>query len=101
MKIVQFPHLPQLIKVKIISHKNGDGFCAELPEYDVFTEADTEFQLDIMINDLIFDLFSVPKKFQSKIRYIKENSDQEFEKAKKLVVMSTPEIIKRYTNALK
>src|SRR3989344_1404413 len=99
MKVAQFPHLPQLIKVKVMSHKNGRGFFAELPEYDVFTEADTEAQLDLMINDLIYDFFSVPKKFQGKIRYIKENTDQEFEKVKELVVMSTPEIIKRCTYA--
>lgn len=98
MKITQFPHLPQKIKVKIMYHKDGDGFFAEFPEYDVFTEADTETKLDFMINDLIYDLFAVPKKFQSKIRYVKEK-DEEFEKVKKLVVMSTPDFIKRYTNA--
>lgn len=94
MKIAQFPHLPQNIKVKVLFHKGGDGYFATLPEYDVFTEADTEEKLGYMINDLIYELFSVPKEMQNRIRYIKEK-EEEFEKVKKLIVMSTPDIINR------
>lgn len=94
MKIAQFPHLPQKIKVKVLYHRGGDGYFAMLPEYDVFTEADTEKKLEHMINDLIYELFSVPKELQNRIRYIKEK-EEGYEKVKKLIVMSTPDIINR------
>lgn len=95
MKIAQFPHMPKSIKVKILKEKDGNGFYAELSEYDVFTEADSEEKLDDMINDLIYDLFSVPKEFQRVIKYIKAQ-DKDFEKVKKLIVMSTPDVLTKY-----
>jgi hypothetical protein len=96
MQITQFPHLPQIIKIKIMPLESGEGYCAELPEYDVFTEADNPNDLDIMVNDLIFDLFSVPKEFQSKICYRKINKDDDFEKVREIMFLSTPEVSQKY-----
>ncbi|OGK21653.1 hypothetical protein A3C23_02655 [Candidatus Roizmanbacteria bacterium RIFCSPHIGHO2_02_FULL_37_13b] len=96
MKIAQFPYLPKTIKVNIMRHKDGSGYFAKLSEYDVFTEADTELELEEMINDLIYDLFEVPKEYQGKIRYLKENKDKEFENIKRLLIYSTPDSIGKY-----
>lgn len=62
--------LPEIIKVRIIKGESG-AFIAKLPEYDVFTEADTLGELiDFYINDLIYALFDVPKAWQGQIRYM-------------------------------
>ena len=50
MKIL--PKLPHVIKVRIIKGSSG-VFLAELPEYDIHTEADSRSGLDFMINDLM------------------------------------------------
>jgi len=62
-------NLPEVVKVKIVRGESG-VFIAELPEYDVFTEADTLAELDFFINDLIYALFDIPKVWQGKIRYM-------------------------------
>lgn len=59
----KFPKLPKVIKVKIIKTKEGN-YIADLPEYDIFTEADNPLKLDYYINDLIYTFFDVPKKYQ-------------------------------------
>jgi len=63
-----FHQLPKAIKVKIIKGKSG-CFIAELPEYDISTEADSELGLQYNINDLIYTFFDVPKKYRGKIWY--------------------------------
>lgn len=71
------PKLPTLIKVKIIKTKEG-SYIAELPEYDIFTEADSPLELDFNINDLIYTFFDIPKKYHGKIVYrkvVKEKKD--------------------------
>ena len=60
--------LPEAIKVKITRGKTG-SYLAELPELDIFTEADSREDLIMMINDLIYTYFDVPKEFQGKIWY--------------------------------
>jgi len=68
--IKKSPKLPQVIKVKIIKTKEGT-LIAELPKYDIFTEANSPLELDFNINDLIYTFFDVPKKYQGKIIYRK------------------------------
>lgn len=63
-----FQHLPDKVKVNIVKGKSG-SFIAELPEYDVFTEAKTLIELNANINDLIYAYFDVPKEYQSEIWY--------------------------------
>lgn len=100
MKITQFPHMPSFIKINIMKSKIGRGLFAELPEYDVFTEADSEESLVMMINDLIYEVFEVPKEHQYKIKYVKEHGkDQKIIGIKKLIVMSTPDIIRKSIHA--
>ena len=61
-------NLPPRIKVRVI--EGGEGkFVAELPEYNIHTEADSRSGLDFMINDLIYAYFDVPKKYWSKLWY--------------------------------
>lgn len=64
----KLPKLPDIIKVKIKRSKSGI-YLAKLPEYDIFTEADSRIELDFNINDLIYTFFDVPKQFQGKIIY--------------------------------
>ncbi|MCJ7740672.1 hypothetical protein MUP32_05170 [Candidatus Microgenomates bacterium] len=60
--------LPQTIKVKIEKTLHGKYF-AELPEYDVFTEANNREELDFLINDLIYCLFDIPRQDQKNVWY--------------------------------
>lgn len=77
--------LPHKIQARILRGKSG-VFIAELPEYDVSTEADTLWALDDQINDLIFTLFEVPKKFQKLIRYVSEASRKQIDIAEKYFI---------------
>lgn len=61
--------LPKRIKVKVIKGKSG-VYIAELPDYDIFTEADDLLDLILNINDLIYAFFEVSKKYQGKIYYL-------------------------------
>ncbi|MFH1289497.1 MAG: hypothetical protein ABIH88_02135 [Patescibacteria group bacterium] len=79
MKKILSPRLPAVIKVKIIKTKEG-SYIAELPKYDIFTEADSLLELDYNINDLIYTFFDMPKKYHGKIVYrkvIRKTSDLE------------------------
>lgn len=67
-KSILLRHLPKVIKVKVIKGESG-CFIAELPKYDVFTEADSLLELEWNVNDLIYTLFDVPKKYHGKIWY--------------------------------
>ena len=68
MKKITPQELPNQIKVRIKRAK-GEAFLAELPDYNVFTEADNPVQVFLNINDLIYTLFDVPQKLQGKIFY--------------------------------
>lgn len=91
--------LPEKIKVKIMRHKSGVGFFAELPEYGIFTEAESELELHEMINDLIYELFSIPKNLQNKVRYVPSAKQSLPEKINSLLMMGTPELFRQTTYA--
>lgn len=94
MKIAQFPYMPQVINITIM--KENGGYCALLKDYDAFTEANTFVELEEMINDLIYELFEVPKSAQRKIKYINtDNKNAGSTNIKTLTVMSTPDLIKQ------
>lgn len=61
--------LPNKILVKIMRDKSG-VFVAELPEYDLHTEADTIWDLISNINDIIKLYFDIPKDKLSGIVFI-------------------------------
>ncbi|MBW7944556.1 hypothetical protein H3C70_04095 [Patescibacteria group bacterium] len=86
--------LPEKIHVRILRHDSGVGFFAELPEYRVFTEASSQEELDEMINDLIYELFSVPKKLQNQVKYGPAVSSNWSERLKSLDIMATPNLLK-------
>lgn len=61
--------LPSKIQVKIFKGKSG-VFIAELPEYDISTEANSFLEVDDLINDLIYVYFDVPHEYRKAIRYV-------------------------------
>ncbi len=60
--------LPEKIKVVLIKG-SGQTFIAELPDYDIFTEADSIDQLLFSINDLLYEYFDIPKAMQETFMY--------------------------------
>lgn len=91
------PQLPQIIKVKIKKLPKG-RFFAELVDFGVFTEADSEETIFPLVNDLIYTYFDVPKKLQKEFHYgLKE--DKDFEKAKPFIIFSTPHFFRRYLSS--
>lgn len=64
--------LPDSIKVRISLVETG--YFAELPEYDIFTQANTLDELDFMINDLIMVFFDVPESLRSSVQYVNVNA---------------------------
>lgn len=85
-------NLPESIKVKVYKQKTTGEFFAKLPEYDVFTEADTEENLELMINDLIYETFDIPKELQSEIRYVPQETRVLTSKVKTLGVLMSPSL---------
>lgn len=67
----QYLNLPTSVNVQITKGKSGH-YIAEIPEYDIFTEAEYEWELDGLINDLLFVFFDVPHNLRHTIRYVKE-----------------------------
>lgn len=65
--------LPKSIKVKVLKGQSG-CFIAELPEYNISTEADSVIEIDELVNDLIYVYFDVPKEFRKEIRYVPSSS---------------------------
>lgn len=63
------PQLPSAIQVNVAKGESG-ALLANLPKFEVFTEADTLNELFMQVNDLIYALFDVPKTYQDKIYYI-------------------------------
>lgn len=60
--------LPKAIRVRVVKEKGGVLF-AELPEYSIFTEADTFSSLIFNVNDLVISFFDVPKNLREKVWY--------------------------------
>lgn len=63
-----YPKLPHKILVKVKKGKSGK-YLIELPELDVFTEAETLPEIAIQVNDLIYSYFDIPLKYQKHIQY--------------------------------
>jgi len=70
--------LPNKILVSIHRGKSG-AWIADLPQYDIFTEADSQIELDYFINDLIFSHFEVPDMVRKMIRYSPRPEPKEVE----------------------
>ncbi|MEK7571081.1 MAG: hypothetical protein AAB553_02295 [Patescibacteria group bacterium] len=63
------PKLPQYIKVDVKKSTTGI-LIADLPELDIFTEANDLNELFINVNDLIYTFFDIPKKYHDQVRFI-------------------------------
>ncbi len=61
------PTLPHEIQV-VITYEDG-YYVAELPSYDVVTQATTMQDLVFLVNDLICALFDIPTSKQTNIWY--------------------------------
>lgn len=70
--------LPSKIKIRIFKGQSG-VIIAELPDYDISTEADSILEVDDLINDLIYVYFDVPKNLRKTVRYIPEQPRQEID----------------------
>lgn len=78
MPIKPILQLPE--KIKVLLRKGSSGvFIAELPEYDISTEADSIWEIDDLINDLICVYFDVPQEFRKEIRYVQEEPRKEID----------------------
>lgn len=78
MPIQPILQLPE--KIKVLLRKGSSGvFIAELPEYDISTEADSIWEIDDLINDLIWVYFDVPLEFRKEIRYVQEKPKKEID----------------------
>lgn len=71
MSTRQILQLPEKFKVNILKGSSG-VFIAELPEYDISTEANEFCELDGLINDLVCVYFDIPEEYRKAIRYVRE-----------------------------
>jgi len=62
-------NLPGNIKVRVFKGQSG-CFIAELPEFDISTEANSAWEIEELVNDLIYVYFDVPKEYRKAIRYV-------------------------------
>lgn len=69
MSTRQILQLPEKIKVILIKG-SGQTLIAELPEYDIFTEADSFAELIPNVNDLLYEYFEIPKAMQNTFVYM-------------------------------
>ena len=67
---------PSKIHVSVKKGESG-SLLVDLPELDIFTEADNLNDLFYQVNDLIYTYFDIPKKEQNNIRYIPSLSAQQ------------------------
>lgn len=65
---MDYKELPSKIKAQVTKERSGILF-AELPDYGIFTQADTPLELFINVNDLIYSYFDVPQKYWGKLWY--------------------------------
>ena len=100
MKKFSLKNLPEEIKVKVRKGNSG-RYLIDLPDYDIFTEAETVKEIDFMINDLIYTYFNIPKKVPFKIYYLPlrtENKKIEGVKIPNLLGILTSNKINNYLN---
>ena len=88
-------NLPPVIKVRIVRNASGVGYYAELPEFGVFTEANSRLELDDMVNDLIYELFDIPRSIQKKIRYFLSDGDKLPKNVGSLLMMGTRDVFEK------
>lgn len=69
----QILNLPESISVRIARVASG-AVIAELPEYNAHTEADNLFELQFMVNDLIYCIFNVPSALRKNVKYLPSSS---------------------------
>jgi len=67
--------LPKRIEVKIIKGKNTP-YILEIPQYDISTEADSVWEIDDLISDLLLVYFDIPKKLRGFVRYVRRGSKE-------------------------
>ena len=75
MSTKQIFQLPEKIEVRLIKGSSGT-FIAELPEFDIFTEADSIGELLLSINDLLFEYFDIPKAMQGTFMYKPKEAEE-------------------------
>ena len=68
MSKYKFPNLPNVINAMVLKSKEGN-YIIELVDFDVFTQANSREEIPFYINDLIFELFDVPKEAQNNVWY--------------------------------
>lgn len=61
--------LPQQIKVDVKKGETG-VLIADLPEFELFTEANDLNELFINVNDLICTYYDIPTEYHNQIRFI-------------------------------
>ncbi len=61
--------LPKQIRVHIQKGESG-ALVASLDQYEAVTEGDNLTELFFNVNDLIYTIFEVPKKYQDNIQFI-------------------------------
>lgn len=66
--------VPEKVRVMILRGESG-AYIAELPDFDVHTEADSPAELMFMINDLLYAYFEVPKHLRMFVRYVPEKPE--------------------------
>lgn len=76
-KKIDLPQLPDKIQVEIKKGESRHLLLAELPEYNIFTEARDLNHLFLQVNDLIYTYFDVPKKYQKQIWFLPSANLQE------------------------
>lgn len=71
--------IPDVIKVNITQGESG-VYIANLPEFDIFTEADHLEELGDLVNDLIYVFFDIQPEFRHSIRYLRVSPIKQKEK---------------------
>lgn len=75
MKKQDLLKIPQSIRVEVTKGSSG-CLLAELPKFDIFTEADNLNHLFFQVNDLIYTHFNIPKKYQDEIYFRPPKEEQ-------------------------
>lgn len=85
--------LPKSIKVRV--DKCGDDkFIAILPDFNSHTEAESEFELLLMVNDLIMTIFDIPSEFHNKIIYAPQKRDDGLKRVEPFIRLTSPDVLK-------
>ncbi len=86
-KIKYQSKLPELIKVEIKKSPDGGYFIKIVSLEHCFTQADTQEEILVMVNDVVYSHFDIPEKLRSLMppyfpkQELKEKLLQEWEKS--------------------